>query len=246
MKTALFLFASVLFLFPGVLIGQTAILVPETAGVDRIDQPVTLGIPFRQGQLPQAERLLLRNPQGQEESAQFSVMARWRDGSIRWLKCHFQADVSANSTAVYRLEEGMSVMESTLSVSESSDRIQINTGVLRLAVSKEAFNLFDEVHLDLNGNGSYEASERMVAPGTSMGPEAVQNGTAYFARNQAPEHISVEESGPMRVVLKVAGRHYDDSGEYFLKYETRIYAYAGKPYVRVRHSYANGLSLIHI
>ncbi|MEO1448429.1 MAG: T9SS type A sorting domain-containing protein, partial [Bacteroidota bacterium] len=116
----------------------------------------------------------------------------------------------------------------------------VNTGKIRFKVSKNAFRLLDEVALDLNQNGSYEASEIVLQQGNDDGIFAEQIGTLHYAHQGTPLRIEIEEQGPMKVVLKVEGRHYDSQGGYFLKYETRIYAFADQAYLRIRHSYANG------
>ncbi len=228
----------------GPLAGQIPILVSESAGFDRVNEPVTLGVPFPQGQIKELTGLGIRSPQNQIEDAQFDVMSRWRDGSIRWLKVDFQADVPAFTTETYQLELSTpSLGIGGIEVFEDANQIAVNTGRILFSVSKQAFNLFDEVFLDLDRNGNYESNEQIVVPKSSAGPVAVQDGIEYLASTREPERIVVEEAGGQRVVIKVEGRHWTPSGEFFLKYETRIYAYAGQPFVRVRHSYANGRSV---
>ncbi|MCH8960511.1 MAG: hypothetical protein IH820_04115, partial [Bacteroidetes bacterium] len=170
-------------------------------------------------------------------------MSTWEDGSIKWLKCDFQASVAANSTASYALEIGTAQLAHTsLDVVETGDAITVTTGPLRFVVHKTRFNLFDQAWLDLNGDGQFSADEEIIAPGASEGPVVSASLTDYRATEQPPERIEVEEQGPLKVVIKVAGRHYSAS-KALLKYETRIYAYAGQAFLRVEHVYANGTSV---
>lgn len=223
---------------------QIDIIIPEPRGNNRSLEPITLGAPFKQGTLDNISQLGIQSPNGADENAQFSVMSRWRDGSIRWVKCDFQATVSASNRSVYQLITNSSHTTSTaLQVEETESAIQVNTGPLLFSVNKNNYNLIDEAYLDLNENGSFEASEEIISKDNSEGWVATQGDRTFFSLQQAPSRIYIEEQGPMKVVLKVEGRHYDAQGNFFLKYETRIYAYTGKSYIKVRHSYANGNSV---
>ncbi|MEO1451785.1 MAG: hypothetical protein AAFV07_19805, partial [Bacteroidota bacterium] len=80
-----------------------SVFVSEPAGINRSEEPVTLGIPFEKGALNTLDNLGIQSVSGQDIPAQFDVMARWRDGSIRWVKTNFQTDVQASQIATYRL-----------------------------------------------------------------------------------------------------------------------------------------------
>ena len=223
---------------------QINIIIPESSGRSRAAEPITLGVPFSQGSLTSIDQLGIQNPNGENRDAQFQIMSRWRDGSIRWVKCDFQASVSANATANYRLLTNSNHQtETDLTLEENGSEIIVNTGPLRFSVSKERYNLIDQAFLDLNQNGSFESTEEIISKTNSEGWVATRSGEDYHSTQAAPSRILVEEQGPMKVVIKVEGRHYDTQGNFFLKYETRIYAFAGKPYIKVRHSYANGTSV---
>ncbi|MCP5052929.1 MAG: hypothetical protein GY940_37520, partial [bacterium] len=229
-----------LFILAGELMGDVSIKVKERDGVTRSAEPVTMGIPFAKGELQSSTPVRITNGSGNTVDAQFMTMATWGDGSIKWLKCDFQAGVSANATATYTLKTGTSHNPSTeLTVSESSGAITVTTGPLRFMVNKNAFNVLHRVYLDLDNNRQYTSGEEIITPGQSVGPIVTKGSADYKATANTPENIEIEEQGPMKVVIKVSGRHYRNSS-YLLKYETRIYAYAGKPYIKLWHVYANG------
>ena len=190
-------------------IAQVPLIVEERAGIARSDEPVTLGVPFAKGELTPGTPTRVTDPGRNPVDAQFKTMAVWDDGSIKWLKCDFQASLGASSTAQYTLETNTAHTPTTeLTVTETSTAITVTTGPLRFVVSKNNFNLFDQVWLDLNSDRQYTADEEIIAPGTSPGPVVSANGVDYLASTQAPEQIEVEELGPMKVVIKVSGRHY--------------------------------------
>jgi hypothetical protein len=218
---------------------QVPILVEERAGLNRHAEPVTLGIPFAEGDVSPTAQMHVTDADGQALPTQIATMAVWGDGSIRWLKVTFPADVDANQTTRYTLRSGSPPPHaSPLTVEDGAEGITVTTGPLRFQVHRTAFTLIDRAWLDLDGDGTFSGSEQLVTASPD-GPFAEQDGQRYAATNQPPSVVTVEEAGPLRVVLKIEGRHMR-GGESLLKYETRIYAYAGQPFVRIRHTYANG------
>ncbi|NBC18725.1 MAG: hypothetical protein GVY18_15585, partial [Bacteroidetes bacterium] len=207
---------------------QVPILVEERAGLDRRAEPVTLGIPFAEGDVSAATAMHVVDPDGQALPTQTAPMAVWGDGSIRWLKVTFPADADANQTARYTLRPGPAPPPaSLLTVENDAEVITVTTGPLRFTVHRTAFTLIDRAWLDLDGDGTFATSEQLVTPSPD-GPFAERDGQRYAATSQPPSVVTVEEAGPLRAVLKIEGRHARE-GEALLKYETRIYAYAGQP-----------------
>lgn len=222
---------------------QVDIIVPETSGIARIDEPVTLGLPFEQGQVMDIQQLRLTSLNGEAVAAQFSVMANWRDGSIRWAKCDFQASVDANSETVYQVHyDEVTTQRQFIEIEDNESRIIINTGVLRFEVNKKQYRLIENVAFDQNGDGIYQSNEQIITQ-SEAGFVVLQGQNNFNSTNVSPTKVEIEEVGPMKVVIKVEGRHYDEQGNFLLKYESRIYAFANQSFVKVRHSYANGTSV---
>src|SRR5437764_4981609 len=77
------------------------ITLQETAGVKRVAEPVTFGVPLPEGLLQGTDRLQLYGPGGQPVPAAFRVASRWsqdagvQNSSIRWVQADFFADVEA-------------------------------------------------------------------------------------------------------------------------------------------------------
>ncbi len=80
-------------------LAQVPLIVEERAGIARSDEPVTLGVPFAEGELTLGTPTRVTDPGRNPVDAQFKTMAVWADGSIKWLKCDFQASLGASSTA---------------------------------------------------------------------------------------------------------------------------------------------------
>lgn len=83
----------------------------DVAGVERVQDPCSTGVPLPQGLLTEPEGIAVFDPEGRAVPAQFRVLERWRDhggdGSVKWLLVTFLADVPAAGEAVYRLRSGI-------------------------------------------------------------------------------------------------------------------------------------------
>src|SRR5438067_11525258 len=53
------------------------------------EQPVTRGVPFPRGLLTDPAAVALFDDAGREVFVQTQALARWPDGSVRWLLLHF-------------------------------------------------------------------------------------------------------------------------------------------------------------
>ena len=80
----------------------TDISVKETAGLD-LKRPVTGGIPLAEGAAPSGSRFVLLDKNSKPVPCQNEVLARWKDGSIRWVLLDFQAKPQLNGTDHFRL-----------------------------------------------------------------------------------------------------------------------------------------------
>lgn len=78
------------------------ISVKDLAGVDAL-RPVTGGVPIGRAQAPEGSRFALYDSNGKPIPCQTTVLARWKDGSIRWLLLDFQANPPNKGVANFRL-----------------------------------------------------------------------------------------------------------------------------------------------
>ncbi len=223
--------------------------VAERQGLNRHRQPVTAGVPLPEGAYEDVDRLRLVDADGNEIPCQIVPTVRWwRDGSVRWALLDFQAHVSAFSMRPFYLRDDgpPQPIENPVEIVEDDDRIVVTTGPLRFAVRKRGFNLIDEAWLDEEGEGEFGDDNRLVAPNGMSGPVLWSNFPnlsayrIYRSANDMESVVTVEEQGPMRVVIKAVGTHLADDAEgpddKLLDYVIRIHAYRGQRHVRVVYS----------
>ena len=74
---------------------EVRLTVEEPGGVARAAWPVTSGVPFAQSALRDPVAINLHASDGKAVPVQADVLARWPDGSVRWLLLDFQIDLTA-------------------------------------------------------------------------------------------------------------------------------------------------------
>jgi PcRGLX-like protein central beta sandwich domain/Beta-L-arabinofuranosidase, GH127 catalytic domain len=232
--------------------GQPALAVKltvqESGGLDCLNQPVSGGIPMPKGLLRDLKGLKLIGPDGKEVPAQFSTINKWiGDGSIMWLLVQSRASVKAGGQAVFTLKKGPAgSSRKTLKVQDSAGSITVDTGKIKFRVSKTAFNLIDAAWLDANRDGKYASSEQIIASDKRGGSvlELKNKKEVYSSAAGKPKLVEIEESGPERVIIHVAGLHRAEGGKGYLPYcygyEVRIRAYADQSYLRVSYCITSG------
>jgi hypothetical protein len=163
----------------------TALRVPLqiNAPIGIVGQPVTVGVPFPRGSLREPERLCLADAEGKSVPLQVKPLARWADGSVKWLLCDFMLERVSAGCHTWFLEAGEAVPASaSIAVISSADEVSIRTAAAfsiprhdPLAMGTVAGNGYSLSLPHINVSGG---NERAVA-----------------------ERLTVEEQGPVRVTV---------------------------------------------
>ncbi|MFH0919129.1 MAG: T9SS type A sorting domain-containing protein [Fibrobacterota bacterium] len=232
--------------------------VKECAGIGATGFPVTVVVPLPKGQYQDTGSFRVTTASGTEVPAQFSTLNRWwsEDNSLRHLMVQFQPTVGAftssgTGTATYYLKDDAPAagVSEQVTVSTSGNRLTIVTGPLKFTVRTDSFNIIDEAWRDQNGNGIFEDSDKVI----SSHP---QNGGVFVPRTEAgntqydvarPDvNFTLEESGPLRVVIRAeALTQYYSTINHVHGFAVRIYAYAGKPYVKIDYQLQNSAKVLY-
>ncbi len=205
---------------------------------DRLAEPVSVSIPFSEGKLKDVDLFVVEDD-GEILPSQRRALARWADGSIKWMLVHFQPDLPGNlsKTVSFRIASGTEGApspqpEQAVRVSEEAEGLVVDTGPLRFRVPRAGFLPVQDVVL--------EGVQTWPAPfaGFQMETDA---GAADSSRGAV--ELEVEEAGPLRAVILVRGRHLKADGSHFLALRGRITAYAGKAYIEIEHQFLHTLDL---
>lgn len=183
------------------------------------------GVPWPKGRHAKGTSFALTTATGEEVPLQSWPLATWPDGSLKWTAHAIPAGTAA---ADYELKPGNTAApQRALTAKESGDGIAIDTGVVVARVAKKGASLLPVV--------------------TREGREILRNGRLVLLRSGAPDgtapetfsgeiaKVTLEQSGPIRAVVKIEGRHRGGARE-FLPFVVRLYFHAGSEQVRVMHT----------
>jgi len=226
--------------------------VAEPSGVARKGWPVTSGVPFGRGALTDADAAALFDADGREVPLQTEALAAWPDGSVRWLLVDFQVDLAAKERKLLTLRYGggvkRSAVERGVRVWREGPALFIDTGPMRLLLHPGQSSLPGKVWLEGVGGGPAFAKEGDCLTQGHL-PSIVlvrEDGKPYIVpyAGPGPEHVAapseaaVEQSGPMRACVRLAGWHGSRDDRMF-RYIVRIHAFRGQPFVRLFYTFIN-------
>ncbi len=232
------------------------ITVKENAGVDARGFPVTAVVPLPYGNYQNLDSFRLTDSNGNNVRAQFDVLNRHysKDNSIRHMTVNFFTYAQANDEEQFFLkDDGTGNLPGVMSVSEDSERIEVNTGAIEFVVNKKSFSLIESLR--------YEGKEIVLDDPLNGGVLKDRFSDLQIEAQMSPPEVTIEERGPVRTVIRVelparfrpAGRYEDlvpgldnvgeplEEGDYTHEhgYCVRLYAYEGKSLLRIDFTLEN-------
>lgn len=200
---------------------------------------VTWGLPWKRGELARDEQLHLCSASGEPQCMQSWPTAYWPDGSVKWTA--HAASFSESPKAVYHLAKKetndgtQSVGHSALVWSESAEEIHIDTGAIHAIVPKKGTSLIRAVYRD----GELTCSEgklvclreerKLTSGGRQIQEEEFESSL---------ERVSIEQHGPVRLVILAEGRHRAQAGEReWLPFRVRMVFYQNQAAICFTHSF---------
>lgn len=202
--------------------------------------PLTSGVPFPRGVATSLSHLRLEDEMGREIPIQVAGLARWPDGSYKSIAITMVAEASAGPQ-VFTLTSGPAATRTTspmpaLAVSDDADRVTITTGPMRLQIGKRPFHLFEQVWTDHNADHVFDDAERLLREPADIVLINAKDGAEYSSARESKPEVVVEESGPVRAVVRSEGWLHADGGKPLTKFIVRTTAYAGRDWVEVDYT----------
>lgn len=216
--------------------------VKERAGIARISEPVTMGVPLPDGLITDTASLALLDSAGNAMDCEFRRVSEWvNNASIRWLHLDFQATLpESGSLKVTLVEDPLkhAVSQPRLTVTDLGGKYEVTTGKIKFTVKKGGYNIIDEAWIDESGAGNYSVNQVMASH--TRGLTARIAGTEYISSNDAASMTAIERRGPMALVLKSTGFLKNGSNASSqLRFVCRIYAYNNSPVLKFVYSFEN-------
>ncbi|KAF5347086.1 hypothetical protein D9758_011646 [Tetrapyrgos nigripes] len=190
------------------------------------------GIPWPQGEIDKTTPIAV-NAGNTSIPVQTWPMAFWPDGSLKWTGHALPAD-SGLSDSLSLAPGTPAEPQNPVSVSQSDGVITVTTGDFQAQINTSGTTLVSSLSLA----GSVKAQNGVLvlhlqdAPDE---PELTGDKPSVIGMQGRVDTVDVEQSGPVRVVLKVTGKYTGSGHDDFLPFTARLYISAGGTSIRVVH-----------
>ena len=178
------------------------------------EQPVTFGIPFRQGELKDARLLAL---EGETPSSAWAT-AWWPDGSVKWAA--LSAVANSKTLRVVKHEKKAKVTD-PLTIKDNGKQYEVNTGKLQTWLSKTGNTLIDSMVV----NGKAVATNGMLTATTAQG--------AYCSKINK---VALERRSDVDAIIRIDGTHSDGQRDW-LPFTLRLHFWQGSEQVKMIHTF---------
>ncbi|MFN3860699.1 MAG: Tat pathway signal sequence domain protein [Roseateles sp.] len=193
----------------------------------------TLGLPWPRGQHRKDQAFHALDAKGQPLPLQTWPLAYWPDGSLKWTAHALPAGVDAGAAPRILPGQGATAAAARVSVTETADTVEVETGVIRATLPRRGAQLIRSITRD--GRDILRAAT-LVAQSDDK-PDALQGAVTQTAFESRIATLSIEQTGPVRAVVKLDGLHRSAAGREWLPFSVRLYFYAGAESVRVMHTF---------
>lgn len=213
-----------------------------------------VSVPFPKGEITDIKNMVIKSKDGKSLSTQSRVLLRWSDSSIKWALFLFD---SQNLKGPFRLDirdKKESFNENNL-VKEEDERVKVNTGIIRFSIpqvlpediNKKVEGILTNVERYQDGKWNFVTKPRLDAglvikdskgiiySNQKAGPQFKPN---RFPGYSAPDYgVKVIEEGPLRALIRVAGKTSKDNYRGSLDYVIWIEAYRNQSLIKIKISW---------
>ena len=202
------------------------------------DRAVSFGVPFDEGRIFPESKLQLLTPDGKQVPVDTWPLAYWPDGSVKWSGVAGVIPAGTEKLTLEKAERKPKVSAAgrmnTVAVTETSQGIQVTTGVLSAYIPRNGAFLIDSL---LYKGVKVGEKARLICNTQS---EPILGGTTqvdFVNYTSELKSVTVERAGMVRALVKLEGVHKGKNGREWLPFVVRLYFYGGSEQVRMVHSF---------
>lgn len=199
-----------------------------------IAQGVSWGVPWPQGTLERDAAFNLVDPQGRASPVQTWPLAYWPDGSLKWSGLAAVMPSDAAGPFTLSASARSSAGAGALTVTNNADSITVNTGPLVTSIPRSGENLIASMIVGEREIGRAGKLIGITQNGPITNPEDTPEREPF---SSVVKQVTVEQSGPVRAVVRYDGMHKTATGREWLPFTVRLYFYAGQTSVRLVHTF---------
>lgn len=196
-------------------------------------QPITYGVPWIKGELRDAGTLTVRDQAGRAIPAAFTVLNRWPDGSVQWTLMDTSIDMTPSQDVALTIkssdEKPTRPAHAVSATLDGNGDARVTNGLVDLRLSSARGPLITQ----------------WIAHGKALvQPDGFditfKSGDKKYSLKDGERKISFEHANPLRVVIRIDGKHGDgNGGPDLLDYFLRLEIHAGRDDVKITHCFRN-------
>jgi hypothetical protein len=203
----------------------------ETAAKE-VGQAVSFGVPWPKATYQKGQHFELKGGAGKPLPLQSWPLAYWPDGSLKWSGF---ATVAGAGPFTLAAAENAPPAAAGITVNETEQAIDIDTGGMKCHVLRQGEWLFDTLTIGSRTVASHARVECLLQKGAEVDAFHPAPREAY---SSAVKKVTVEQSGPVRAVLKIEGVEKAVGGaREWLPFTVRLYFYPGATPVGMVYSF---------
>jgi hypothetical protein len=197
----------------------------------------TWGVPWAKGKYRPGTPFALTAAEGKALPLQTWPLAYWPDGSLKWTGHAFAAGETAPESLHLLPGQEPASPATPMTVKETADAITVETGALQCRFARKGAVLV--THLQ-RGDKTIARDLRLVCLTRSepeMGEES--KGISQQRYSGIVSSATVEQTGPVRTVVRVEGKHQVKAGQgrAWMPFTLRFYFYASSESIRILHTF---------
>lgn len=188
----------------------------------------TVGVPWPRGTYQEDQKFAVTDADGKAVPVQSWPIAYWPDGSLKWT-----AHAVSSGNGKLSLSAGdAAVPDKKVTVDQSGGTITVSTGVITAKIGKSGATLIKSV---TRGSTEIAKNGRLVLIRQPEIEDEDQGSVRTERFEGAISAVTVEQTGPVRAVVKIDGKHRKGSRSW-LPFSIRLYFYAGADSFRMVHT----------
>lgn len=187
----------------------------------------TWGVPWPQGAVKNSNGFVLESS-GQAVNLQSWPLAYWPDGSLKWTAHAIGANKGLTNQLVLKTISTPAA-SGVVKVKEEDDHYFIDNGLLQCRVEKSGEHLIRNI----TKNGKLIALKGKLVLKVQNAAEQATVHDNYVSQITG---VIVEQSGPVRAVVKITGHHVSAAERNLLPFIVRLYFYEESEAIRILHT----------
>ena len=198
-------------------------------GTPKVHGGTAFGVPWPMGKHAEEAEFTLLTPGGKAVPMQTWTTATWPDGSLKWTGHALAPD--APRAEYYEIIPGKPAAHpSPVRIQPTGKALIVDTGIISCILPKEGASLISSVK---------RGDTEILNDGQLIGfrQDAPEPGSKREEFTSDIQSVVIEQSGPVRAVVKVDGMHRTTAGRAWLPFSVRLYFHAGSDAIRMTHTF---------